>query len=415
MKLINKISRYYLINSVTLFIIAFAGIYFTLNWIITDDIDEQLRIKNEESKKRFYTGELVDDPPYIEIIKVKNVLKSPDDVTDTLIYLSSEKEKEPFHQIISFVQKDGNNYKLVVRTSLIEKEDLFYTLLIIFSITFAAFVIPLFFINRKTTKDIFVPFYENLNRLKNYSVKADSPLNLSDSKIEEFSELNSALYSLSEKAVKEYKALKEFSEDLSHELQTLVAVIKSKFELLLQKVDLDEESANNLQSAYHSLNKLDKLNRSLILLAKLESKDLFESESIKLKEIIDKVADNYRDIAETKNLKLDTNLNSDLTIKCNAALIETVINNLVSNSIKHNIGNGNINIKLSGNTLEIRNTGEPFTGHTEEFFNRFSKASKKSDSTGLGLAIVKKICDLYNYKIEYFYDHKYHKIKIYFK
>ncbi|MCW8810153.1 MAG: HAMP domain-containing histidine kinase, partial [Ignavibacteriaceae bacterium] len=127
------------------------------------------------------------------------------------------------------------------------------------------------------------------------------------------------------------------------------------------------------------------------------------------------VVENYRDIAETKNLKIDTNINSDLTIICNAPLIETVINNLISNSIKHNIENGNIDIKLSGNTLEIQNTGEPFTGNTDEFFNRFNKASKKSDSTGLGLAIVKKICDLYNYKIGYFYDKKYHKIKIYFK
>lgn len=415
MKLINKISRYYLINSIVLFIIAFAGIYFTLNRIITDEIDEQLRIKNEETKKRFYTGELVNDPPYIEITKVENVIISTDELTDTLIYFGSEKESEPFHQIISFVQKDGNNYKLVVRTSLIEKEDLFYTLLIIFSITFAAFVILLFFINRKTTKDIFVPFYENLNRLKNYSVKADSPLNLSDSKIEEFSELNSALYSLSEKAAKEYKALKEFSEDLSHELQTLVAVIKSKFELLLQKVDLDEESANSIQSAYHNLIKLEKLNRSLILLARLESKDLFESDSIVLNDIVNKVLENYRDIAETKNLKINTEINSDIKIKCNATLIETVINNLVSNSIKHNIDKGNIDFKLTGNTLEIQNTGESFNGNTEEFFNRFNRGSKKSDSTGLGLAIVKKICDLYNYKIEYFYHNEYHKIKIYFK
>ena len=415
MKLINKISRYYFINSVVLFIIAFAGIYFTLNWIITDEIDEQLKIKNEEIKKRFYRGELVNDPPFVEIIKFDKIIKSTSEITDTSIYISSENEQEPFRQIISFVNKDGNYYKLVVRTSLIEKEDLFYTLLIIFSITLASLIIILFFINRKTTKDIFTPFYDNLNQLKNYSVKAETSLQLTDSKIDEFNELNLALSSLSEKALKEYKALKEFSEDLSHELQTQVAVIKSKFELLLQKVDLDEESANNLQSAYHNLNKLDKLNRSLILLAKLESKDLFDSEKIELEKIISKVADNYSDFAEAKKIKINTDLNSDLTIECNPSLIETVINNLVSNSIKHNIQNGRVVIKLLGDTLEIQNTGESFTGNTNEFFERFSKASKKSDSTGLGLAIVKKICDLYGYKIEYSHNQENHKIKIYFK
>jgi len=415
MNLINKISRYYFINSVVLFIIAFAGIYFTLNWIFTDEIDEQLKIKNEEIKKRFYRGELVNDPPFVEIIKVEKILESTNEIRDTLIYIGSEKEQEPFHQIISFVHKNGNNYKLVVRASLIEKEDLLYTLLIIFSITLGSLMIILFFINRKTTKDIFIPFYENLIQLKNYSVKSDTPLKLTDSKIEEFNQLNLVLNSLSHTAVNEYKALKEFSEDLSHELQTLVSVIKSKLELLLQKVGLDEESANNLQIAYQNLNKLDKLNRSLILLAKLESKDFFESEEMILERVISKVVDNYYDMAEANKIKITTAISSGSTLKCNPTLLETIINNLVSNAIKHNIENGKIDIHLSGSTLEINNTSESFSGNTEEFFDRFNKALKKSDSIGLGLAIVKKICDLYGYKIEYLYNQQNHLVKIYFK
>ena len=369
--------------------------------------------ENDDIIKRFNQGVLVDDPPFIELTKVEKIFNSTFLLDDTLLYIGNE--DEPFRQITSFINKDGDNYKLVVRTSLIEKDDLFYTLLIIFSITFVCLVIILFFINRKTTKDIFTPFYENLNSLKNYSIKNDSSLNLSASKIEEFNELNLALYSLSEKASKEYKSLKEFTEDLSHELQTPVSVIKSKLELLLQKDNIDIESANNLQNAYHSLNKLDKLNRSLIMLAKLESKDFFESESIVLKETINKVVDNYRDIAETKKIKIVTDIKSEITIKSNPTLIETVINNLVSNSIKHNIENGEIKIRLSENTLEIQNRGEIFSGNTKELFNRFNKASKKSDSIGLGLAIVKKICDLYEYKIEYFYNQENHIVKINFK
>jgi signal transduction histidine kinase len=413
MKLINKISRYYLLNSVVIFIIAFAGIYFTLNFIITEEIDEQLRSKNDDIIKRFNQGILVTDPPFIELEKVEQILYPNYVLSDTLLFISNE--EEPFRQITSFIYYNDNNYKLVVRSSLIEKDDLFYSLLIIFSITFASLFIILFFINRKTTKDIFTPFYENLKHLNNYSIKNDSSLNLSASKIEEFNELNLVLYSLAEKAGNEYKALKEFTEDLSHELQTPVSVIKSKLELLLQKDNLDEESANNLQNAYHSLNKLEKLNRSLILLAKLESKDFFESEGIVLNEMINKVIDNYRDIAETKKIKIVTDIKSEVNIKSNKALIETLINNLVSNSIKHNIENGEIRIRFSNNSLEIQNTGRSFEGDTEELFNRFNKASKKSDSTGLGLAIVKKICDLYGFRIEYLYNRGNHLVKINFK
>jgi len=415
MKLIKKISQYFLINSAILFVIVFAGINFTLIWIISEEIDEQLRITNGVITKRFYQGDLVNDPPLIELIKVEKIPHQIYSVSDTLIYIESERENEPYHQITSYLQKDGVNYKLIVRASFIEKEDLFYSLLIIFSITFALLIVILFFINRKTTKDILVPFYVNLNLLMNYSVKSGNPINLVASKIEEFNELNLALNLLSDKASKEYKALKEFTEDVSHELQTPVSVIKSKLEILLQKDNLDEESTNNLQNAYKSINKLDKINRSLIFLAKLESKDLFEAERILLSEIVQNVVMNYSDIAYENNLIIHTELESEITVVCNAALIETLLNNLVSNSIKHNIKNGEIVIRLLGNILEISNTGELFSGNTDDFFNRFNKNSKKFNSTGLGLAIVKKICDMYEYKIDYFSSKGYHNVKVYFK
>ncbi len=414
MKLITKISRYYLVNSIVIFIIAFVGIYITLNWILTDEIDEHLRIKNEDIKKSFYAGETINDPPYVELSKIGSEIEATGEVSDTSIYFSSEKELEPFHQIISYVNFNGENYKLVVRTSLIEKEDLLYSLLIIFSLTLGFFALLLFFINRKSAKEIFAPFYSNLEQLKNFSVKSGSSLKLTDSNILEFSELNSALQSLSEKAVSEYLALKEFSEDLSHELQTLVAVIKSKVELLLQKENLDEESVNNIHIAYQNLGRLDRLNRSLILLAKLENKDLFDSEKILLKDVINKVCENYRDVADSKKINISSSLNSDLTVECNLSLIETLVNNLVSNSVKHNVLDGKIEITLSGNSLLVQNTGEYDKFNTLDLFKRFGNSSKKPDSTGLGLAIVKKICDLYNFSIDYKYDNGFYKFCINF-
>jgi signal transduction histidine kinase len=413
MKLITKISRYYLLNSVLVFIVAFVGIYISLNWILTNEIDERLELKNEEVVRSFNSGGLINNPPYVELSKVDTLFKSSGSITDTIVYIKSEKENEPFHQIVSSLTKDGKYYKLIVRTSLIEKEDLFITLLIIFAVTFGVFTLILFFINRKSAKEIFTPFHNDLENLKNYSVKSGLPVKLSDSKIDEFKELNSALASLSEKAVHEYRALKEFSEDLSHELQTLVAVIKSKLELLLQNSQLDEVSIVNLHTAYQNLGRLDKLNRSLILLARLENKDLFDSEEISINDLLNRIIDNYRDIAESKKINIISKLNSDTRIKCNLSLFETMVNNLISNSIKHNIENGVVEINLSDNFFLIQNTGEPVKVNTIDLFNRFSGSKNKSDSTGLGLAIVKKICELYEFRIEYEYEEGLHKIHIY--
>ena len=98
--------------------------------------------------------------------------------------------------------------------------------------------------------------------------------------------MNNALKELSVKAGKEYKLLKEFTEDLSHELQTPVSVVKTKLELMLQKEFADEETIDYIRKAYRNINKLDKLNKSLVLLSKLESEEFFDSTQVSLKDLL---------------------------------------------------------------------------------------------------------------------------------
>ncbi|MBZ0200271.1 MAG: HAMP domain-containing histidine kinase [Ignavibacteriaceae bacterium] len=414
MKLINKISRYYLLNSTIVFFTAFAAIYFALNWIIKDDVDEQLFVNKQEIMKKISKGIPVDNPPFIEVTELNKKMSFEQAPGDTSIYQAEVNEMEPFRQIVSFYSSNNKHYKLTVRTSLIEMEDLLISLLIIFTVVFIMFVAILYFINRKTTKEIFRPFYKNLFKLKKYSIKSGETIELDSSDIDEFTELNVVLNELSEKASKEYQALKEFTEDLSHELQTPVSIIKSRLELLLQRKLVDEEMVEDLRKAYQNINKLDKLNRSLILLAKLESKDFFDSTKINIGETVKKIIDNFADIAESKNIAITSNIYSVNNIVCNVTLADVLVSNLLSNAIRHNYENGKIEVYLSESLLRISNTGCEQPLNEEKLFSRFDKNITSKESIGLGLAIVKKICLLYNYKIRYSFEKQMHIIEVEF-
>ena len=94
-------------------------------------------------------------------------------------------------------------------------------------------------------------------------------------------------------------------------------------------------------------------------------------------------------------------------------LIDILLNNLFSNAIRHNTPNGHQYITLTPGQLIIQNTGIPNALHAETIFDRFQKGSQ-SEGTGLGLTIVKNICNLYNWKVRYYFDQSLHTFEIVF-
>jgi len=414
MKLITKISRYYLLNSTLLFLAAFTAVYFALNWTINEELDERLLASQSGIIEKLQQGIQVNNPPFIEVTKAPLRISDQIVLSDTSIYLKGEGETEPFRQAVSYFSKDGSYYRLAVRGSIIEREDLLLSLLIIFALVYLLMIFVLYFFNRKTANEIFRPFYSNLEQLNKYTIKSEKGLDLQTSNIDEFAELNAALSELSAKAGREYKALREFTEDVSHELQTPVSVVKSKLELLLQKEISDEEMIDHIRKAYFNINKLDKLNRSLVLLSKLESKDFFDEKEIDVKRVIGKVIENYEEIAAAKSISISKKISS-CDIQGNEILLDILISNLISNAIKHNFDGGRIEIELEDSLLKIGNTGGGKALDSAKIFDRFNKGNNSGDSIGLGLAITKKICLLFNYEINYSYQNKMHTMEVKFR
>jgi signal transduction histidine kinase len=401
MKLNSKLNRTYFINSFIIFILAVISIFFITNHLIKSEVDEQLKISKKEIIRRIAEGSYINFPPFIIVTEIPRFISSKQIIKDTSLNSRKRDEDEPFRELICYENINNKNYQIIVRTSLVEKDDLFTTIVIVLSILLGALIALLIYINQKTTKEILKPFYNNMNKLRVFSLRFNDRLNLDKSEINEFTELNIVLEDLIERTSKEYNLLKEFTEDVNHELQTPIAVIKSKLELLLQNEQYDYNSLELIKIIQKNLERLIRINRSIILLSKLENKDFFESKELNLTEEIKKVLETYKDFAEAQEITLETKISSNKFLNINESLLNILLSNLISNSIKHNSRNGKTKIELQNDSLLIQNTGNGKIDHPEKLFERFFKSSKSTESLGLGLAIVHKICELYNYQIRY--------------
>ena len=394
MKLINKISRYFLFSSIIIFIIVSIGLYFVIENAITEETDEQLLNIVQKAKQELKNGKLVSFSPFVEIFSIEQENEIIE-FKDVLINSNQELDREPFRQLTSFVNVNGKHYKIIARISLIEKEDMLSSILIVALAAFVFFILVLYFTNKTVSKNILKDFYDTLNKLENFSLKNDDELKLVASKIDEFRLLNKSVLYLSKRAKNEYRSLKEFSEEINHEIQTPIAVIKSKLEILLQDSNLSEENLSLLDSVLRNLSKFERINKSILLLNKLEHIDLFESIELNIKDELEIVVDEYSDAIASKNLTINYLQKSDLIVRANQPLINILLSNLVSNAIKHNFQDGKIDITLRGSEFIISNTGNKPKLGTDKFFERFYKESDSNESIGLGLTIVQKICAVY--------------------
>lgn len=398
MKLINKISRYFLLVSTLVFAAVSVGLYFVLQNTITEETDEQLLNISQKTIQELKSGKAVSFYPFVEIAPV-NHTRIKNEFKNELIRSIDENDLEPFRQLTTSVNVNGKYYKIIVRVSLIEKEDLLFSILTVALAAFLLFVLILYFTNKIISKNILNDFYDTLAIIEKFSLKNPVLIQLNKSKVEEFEKLNQSILFLAEKAQKEYRGLKEFNEEINHELQTPLAVVKSKLELLLQSNNINEAELSIINIALNNLNKLEKTNKSILLLNKLENKDLFENTRISVYEEIKSILESFDDFIKNKNILIETFLEEKLFIYANQSLINILIGNIISNSIKHNTKQGKILITSQLGILTFSNSCLNINHNVAKHFNRFYKDSDSADSVGLGLTIAQKICELYKIEI----------------
>ena len=394
-------------------------LYFSIKMLLESEIEEELySTKNRVELILKSDPEHQGIPPVIEVEKVTNLRRKV--LNDTLIYDPLQDEIELFRQLSETKLINGQQYRITVRAMVIESENILVAIVSTFLIIILFAFIFLFYFNKNRNKKLWDPFFINLDKIKSFSIKEMNQLDLRESEIIEFDELNKELNSLTAKVHSDYQNLKQFTEDISHEIQTPLAVMQAKIDTLVDGLHINQEQYQQFSSLENDLRKLKNLNKRLILLAKIDNNQFVNDELISLNLIFEDAVQNLIELTPAV-FKLESNTNNLLKIDRSLAVV--LCDNLLSNAIKHNLEDNEITIKIEVTKVQVLNRGIMPLKHPDQLFNRFYKESRSRDSNGLGLSIVKKICDQYGFLPSYsfveleFNTHKnrYHCFEIQFK
>jgi signal transduction histidine kinase len=264
-------------------------------------------------------------------------------------------------------------------------------------------------------KRLWQPFYETLNQIKNFNIEHQSLPVFADTAVTEFKQLNTGLSSLIQANLIAYQKQQEFIENAAHELQNPLAVFQSKLDLLVQEPTLLKGQVVIISSLYESASRLSRINKNLLLLAKLDNKHFIERQEVEAGEMLKEVLPNFTELAELKGLFLNMDLPvQPIWVQGHKGLLELMVNNLILNAIRHNIPAGNIGLKLTGKRFTIANTGEGVALSSALLYKRFAKTSFSTQGTGLGLAIVHQICQLHGWQITYQFTDQQHQFSVIF-
>ncbi len=418
MNLIIKTTFFYI--AITMLVFGIGGIvmYAMVLKEVKKETDYDLRYNLKRLVKSIEAGVpteyLIDDR--VHIAKTDNIL--PQDTLhvygDTLAPHPYLPRQELQRVLKTTVEVNGQYYRLSVMDVFIESDDIYegvvnamVGLFIVLGVTLLVFS---FFI----TRWLYRPFQQILNSLSSFNLKKEDYIELPATSTKEFRELGTFVKQMVARARHDYRAVKEFSENASHEMQTPLAIARGKLELLTETEGLSPEQSNLIQSAQQSLHKLSKLGRALSLLTKIDNEEFFTRETIDFSQIVRTCIGNFEELAAYKRLRLTHEVGDEVLLKIDPILADVLIGNLVKNTIKHNETGGWIDIKLQQDKLRIRNTGKPPAVATDQLFQRFQKSRHSNGSLGLGLAIVKKICEVSSFDIRYQYDAGIHDITVKF-
>lgn len=395
MKLFSKYNRINVISTVIIFLLGSLAFGFLLRYVIISQVDEDLKIEKNEVitylKRNNHLPSIIEvRDQYTTYTTIEKPQQTSDKIYTHKAFDKDEHEKE-LQRTIEFTIYANNSWYLVnVSKSLEGADELIQTIIIITLAIILLILAVTFFINRVLLRRLWQPFYSTLQTMQQFSLNNAEKLDFTNTDIDEFTYLNLTLNDALSKAQLDYKTLKEFTENASHELQTPLAVIQSKLDILIQNEQLSEAESKTIQGAYDALQGLSKLNQSLLLLAKIENKQFSEQENINIKDLLENKLNQFADLWKSRNIITEINL-ADKSIVGNNYLTEILLNNLLSNATKHNITNGTITILLN-DSLEITNTGIEHSLDKSQLFKRFSIQKNAADNHGLGLSIIHQIC-----------------------
>jgi len=322
------------------------------------------------------------------------------DYCDAEVYIPEKEETEPARVLTTLFQDgEGRFYELKVATPTFEKEDLLrsvlywvvllYLLLLLTTITLTVWVF------QRSMR----PLYALLRWLDGYTPGSRRTPVPSAARITEFRRLGAALQQAVDRSEALFDRQKQFVGNASHELQTPLAVLGNRLEWLLDNTEPSEEQIGELLEMQRTLRRLVRLNKTLLLLTKIDNGQFPESREIDLAAAVGEQVALCEEVFSGRGIVCTVHA-EPFAVRMNESLAATLVANLVKNAYVHSPDGGRIEVVLRDRALTVSNDGAaPLDG--DRIFERFYQGSRKEGSTGLGLALVSAVGRCCGLRIDY--------------
>lgn len=235
-----------------------------------------------------------------------------------------------------------------------------------------------------------------LKLIKNYidNIKNDKPAKLNIQRNDEIGILSSSLIEMKNEIDKQNKIKEEMIHNISHDLKTPIALIKTYVQSIKDDVYPYGDKASSCDVIIENTERLEKKVKSLLYLNRLDYlKDLDNNQVCNMKELIEHMF--YQLQAINEEIDIEVNLD-EVIFNGNEEQWRVCLENIIENAFRY--VNSKIRIILKDNYLEIYNDGSKIEGELERLFKPYEIGTK--GQFGLGLSIVYKTVKMYGYQVE---------------
>ena len=421
MKLVNLLTLRLSVIGALVFAFWATLFYFAIIDEINDEVDDSLEDHAETVIRRSLAGEPLPDEPattnnqyYLHEVSAEYAAsRSHIRYEDNEVYIKDKNEFEPA-RTISYIFNDdqGRFFEVVVFTPTIDKADLKAAVAYWLAALYAAMVACIVVVDRRSLRRGMRPLQAILAWLDAYRLGERNKEMPQNTNVTEFRRLGEAISRTTKRNEALFEEQKRFTANASHELQTPLAVIQSRLEMLLDDGQLTEQQMGEVVKALHTLKALARTNRSLLLLSKIAGGQFTSTEAVSMAGTVDRLLPDMEMIYAHKGIAVERRTDGDLVLNMDESLATTLATNLLKNAFTHANRGGRITISISPASMAIANTGQETPLDGQRIFERFYHTPGNASSTGLGLSIVQAICRLYGISVDYRFERGMHVFNV---
>jgi signal transduction histidine kinase len=320
---------------------------------------------------------------------------------DETVWIASKMETEPA-RVLETVFRDGvgRTWKLTVAIPSFEKQDLQSRILAWILILYALLLATVVAVNAWIVRRSFRPLYALLEWVEGVRPGESLPRFEVTTGVAEFRRLSEAVVGSARRAGELFDEQRLFVGNAAHELQTPIAVCRGRLEMLANDTSLSEPQLEQIGAVLSTLDRLAGLNRTLLMLARIDNRAFPESVEVDTGALLRRLAADYAEVYGHRSVTVEVKEQEPFRIAMDETLAGVLWGNLLKNAFANSPSGGRVEVRVSAHGVSVANGAAGGPLDPVVIFRRFYRTGGEGGA-GLGLALVESICRLYGLNVEY--------------